>query len=95
MGSKPTSRVEALLYELCVGYGYCLSPDEEAALLTEPPGDVESFVDAVLLAYGQHPHATDRQIRADLSEIVRQWLFDDGRGKGSKSGLPRLPTPNG
>jgi hypothetical protein len=88
VGYKPTSRVEALLYDLCVTYGYCLPRTEEEALLANPPPDVDSFVDAVLIADGEDPNLTDKYLRRDLAEVVRDWLFDNGRGKGSRSGLP-------
>jgi len=88
MGSKPETRVEALLYDLCVTYGYCLPPNEQEALLSNPPQDVDSFVDAVLVAEGEDLSLFDKQMRSDLSDVVRDWLFDEGRGKESKSGLP-------
>jgi hypothetical protein len=92
VGHKPTTRLEALLDELCATYGYCLPSDQEAAILADPPQDLDldAFVDAVLLADGDDPGLTDKRIRAELSDVVRDWLFDDDRGKGTKSGLPRF-----
>jgi hypothetical protein len=55
VGSKPTTRLEALLDELCATYGYCLPSDQEAAILADPPQDLDAFVDAVLLADGDDP----------------------------------------
>ena len=96
MGYKPVTRVDALLGELCVKYGYCLPPDDQAALIAEPPQDVDAFVDAVLLAEGHdNPSLCNDETRRALGELVRDWLFDEGRGKGSKSGLPRLLPPDG
>jgi len=70
-------------------HGYCLPPDEQPTIINDPPQDVDAFVDAVLLADGhQNPSLCDKQTRLYLSELVREWLFDEGRGKGSKSGLP-------
>ena len=80
--------MEALLNELCAKYGHCLPPDEQAALIAEPPESLDAFVDAVLLAEGDDPAFYDKRVRLDLSEVVRDWLFDEGQGKGSKSGLP-------
>jgi hypothetical protein len=88
VGAKPTTRVEALLYELCAVYGYCLPPDKEAALVAEPPKEVDAFVDALVLAGGLPPSALDKRSRVELTKVVRDWLFDEGRGKGTKSGLP-------
>jgi hypothetical protein len=89
MGSKPANRLEALLIELCADYGYCLPPSEEAALIAAPPEELEAFVDAVLLAHGEIPELYDQRERHVLREVVRDWLFDEGEGKGSRSGLPR------
>jgi hypothetical protein len=91
---KPSSRAEALLYELCLTYGYCLPPDDEAALLADIPEDADAFVDAVLKAEGLDAMLLDRGQRHELREVIRDWLFDDGRGRGTKSGLPRLPFPD-
>jgi hypothetical protein len=93
MGSKPTTRVEALLDDLCLTYGYCLPPDHYEALLADPPQDVEALVYAVLVAEGEIPEGHDprlvnKRTRREVGDVVRDWLFDEGRGKGTKSGLP-------
>jgi hypothetical protein len=89
---KPNSRAEAALYELCVRYGYCINGDQEDAIIADPPHDADAFLDAVLRAEGyEHPELLDRHDRAPLMEVVRAWLFDDGQGRGTKSGLPRVP----
>jgi hypothetical protein len=80
--------MEALLDDLCRTYGYCLPPDEQEALLANPPQDVDAFVDAVLVAEGEDPALYDKRMRLELSDVIRDWLFDEGRGKGTKSGLP-------
>jgi len=86
--AKPTSRAEAALDELCGTYGYCLPVEKAEALLAEMPADAEAFVDAVLLGEGLDPTLIDKQQRHELVEVVRDWLFDAGRGRGTKSGLP-------
>lgn len=73
--------MEALLHGLCIGYGYCLPPDEQAALIAEPPQNEDAFVDAALVAEGLDPGALDKQERLALTELVREWLVDEGRGK--------------
>ena len=44
--SKPSSRAEAALDELCVRYGYCVPVDEIDALLAQAPENAEAFLDA-------------------------------------------------
>jgi hypothetical protein len=88
VGAKPETRVDALLYELCVVYGFCLPPDERDALIDEPPGDADSWVHAVLVAEGMDPALCDKKMHLYLGEMVQDWLFDNGHGKGTKSGLP-------
>jgi hypothetical protein len=86
--AKPETRVEGLLWDICVRYGFCLPPDEQAALIAAPPLDVDSFVDAVLVAEGRDPMLCDKHTRTYLNDAVRDWLFDEGQGKGTNSGLP-------
>jgi hypothetical protein len=88
IGTKPTTRVEALLWDLCATYGRCLPSEQQAALLVDPPQTADAFVDAVLRAEGDDPATYDRHARADLTAVVADWLFDDGTGKGTRSGLP-------
>jgi hypothetical protein len=89
--SKPESCADAALDELCVKYGYCVLGEKAEALLANVPEDADAFVDALLIAEGSNPTLLDKRERHELSEVVRDWLFDDGRGRGTKSGLPRLP----
>jgi hypothetical protein len=45
-------------------------------------------VDAVVAAEGRDPIMLDKRERLDMSDLVRDWLFDDGQGRGTRSGLP-------
>lgn len=88
---KPKSLVEAALDELCVTYGYCISREQRDAIIADLPDEADAFLDAVLRADGyEHPELLDRHDRAPLMDVVRAWLFDDGQGRGAKSGLPRV-----
>ena len=89
--SKPASRGEAALQELCEKHGYCLSGTKAEALLADVPEAADTFIDAVLIAEGRNPTLIDEGERYELREVVRDWLFADGKGRGAKSGLPRLP----
>ena len=57
-------------------------------LIDNPPETSDAFVDAVLRAEGLDPSSLDKHARVALSDVVRDWLFDEGRGKGTRSGLP-------
>jgi hypothetical protein len=48
-------------------------------------------VEAILIAEGYDPILADQQVRRWVSEAVRKWIFDDGRRKGTTSGLPLMP----
>jgi hypothetical protein len=76
--SKPASRVEAALRELCEKYGYCLPGEKTDALLGQLPEDADAFVDAVLMAEGRDPTLIDKGERRELRDVFRDWLFDDG-----------------
>jgi hypothetical protein len=92
---KPASRAEAVLNELSL-QGYCLPRARQERILAEPPESPDDFLDAVLAGEfnrdEMHPSLdVDTQTRKALLAIVTDWLFDDGRGRGTKSGLPRFP----
>jgi len=86
VGSRPESRREALLHELCVHYGYC--NDLGAKVLTNARSS-EDVVQAVLVAEGLDPATFDRKIQASLLAAVDDWLFDP-QGRGGKSKLRRV-----
>jgi hypothetical protein len=89
---NPKSLAEAALYDLCVRYGHCINGYQQDAIIADLPDDADAFLDAVLRAEGyEHPELLDRHDRARLMEVVSAWLFDDGQGRGTTSGLPRLP----
>jgi hypothetical protein len=72
-----------------------LTPDDYERLVQEPPVDRAAFIDAMLVAEGYDAGLADEQLRQWVSDAVDDWIFDDGRGRGSKSGLPLLPGGSG
>lgn len=90
--ARPESCAEALLWDLCARFGYCLGNEQGAAILANVPDTPEEFVDAVLRAEGREPAVVDKNHRSQLCDLARDWLFDDGNGRGSRSCLPRLPA---
>nr|WTA70795.1 hypothetical protein OHB51_17245 [Micromonospora sp. NBC_00855] len=70
------SNVRRLLNELCVKLGFCLPPDEIRRLEASPPGDVDSFTDAVFEAEGMGDMSyTDlrRQVRGIVDQHMSRW----------------------
>ena len=90
--TKPSSRVEAALYELCVTHGCCLPGERNDELIADPPGDPDAFLDAVLNAEGNDPKLLSKARREQLRQVIADWLFDEESGRGIKSGLPRQPS---
>jgi len=99
MTPKPDSCAEHVLYELCVRHGYCLPPGREDKILAEPPESPDAFLDAVLAGEldrdEMNPnYDVDKRMRKVLLAFITDWLFDEGRGRGTQSGLPRFPEPS-
>ncbi|MBG6092026.1 hypothetical protein [Actinomadura viridis] len=68
--------VPSLLHELCVDLGFCLPPDDQAALRASPPPDVDAFTEAVYRAEGLDP-SDDRDLWRQVRERVAR-AFDEG-----------------
>jgi len=96
MSPKPDSCAEHVLHELSA-HGYCLPPERADKILAEPPHSPDAFLDAVLAGEldrdEMNPnYDVDKSTRKLLLAFITDWLFDDGRGRGTKSGLPRFPN---
>ncbi|HQW29724.1 MAG TPA: hypothetical protein PK529_11100 [Verrucomicrobiales bacterium] len=70
-------QVEAILYDLCVVFGFCLPPDEQARLRELPPNEVDAFTDTVIRAEGLNPDVdvplrSRRQMKATVAEHFRK-----------------------
>lgn len=73
------SGVEQLLADLCVGWGFCLPPNEIRRLCESPPTTVDSFTDAVFEAEGMGDMSyTDlrRQVRDVVARHMNGWPAD-------------------
>ena len=90
--SGPESCAEAALLELCANYGYCGASQKAVEFLATIADDPDAWVDAVLAAEGIEPPLADKEARGQVRVVICDWLFDDGRGRGTKSGLPRFPS---
>jgi hypothetical protein len=81
--------------ELCVSEGYCLPPERHERILADPPESADAY--AVLTGEldrdEMHPsYDVDKQTRKALLVFITDWLYDEGHGRGAKSGLPRFPA---
>lgn len=59
-----------LLYTLCVKLGFCLPPADARRLKDHPPGDVQSFTDAVYRAEGLDPLTADGTVYRQVRDVV-------------------------
>ena len=72
--------VDQLLYELCVGWGFCLPPADNRRLREDPPLDADAFTDAVLAAEGYGDMAytdTRRMVHDVVDRHMRTWAQGD------------------
>ena len=86
------SRAELALAELCSKLGYCISPDEQDAILRNPPSDAEAFIDAVLVAEGRDLNIVLKQERRPMLDIVNRWAVYGGHGPDSVRNRPGFPS---
>lgn len=71
------AQVEALLYELCVVLGFCLPPEANERLKSDPPADVDEFADAVIRAEGLDPYADiSLNLRRDVCARIAKHFRD-------------------
>jgi|LNFM01.1.fsa_nt_gb hypothetical protein len=80
--------MDALLVELCIKHGWCLTPADHDALVMGGTGGSESIVRQILAAEFGEDHIVDGRTRMWLEGLVDDWLFDP-HGRGAGSGLPR------
>jgi hypothetical protein len=62
--------VDRLLNDLCVDLGFCLPPDDQSRLRVNPPGDADTFTDAVFMAEGLDPLLADRHLWRTVRQRV-------------------------
>lgn len=62
-------KVQALLDELCVVLGFCLTPQARARLKEDAPVDVDSFTEAVFRAEGLEAGG-NRRLSRQVRDIV-------------------------
>ncbi|MGI5419879.1 hypothetical protein [Actinomadura luteofluorescens] len=72
----PREDIAHLLRDLCIDLGFCLPPQEQAALCDSPPADVDAFTKAVFRAEGldPSPHAS---LYAQVRKMVAKTFPND------------------
>ncbi len=89
MGHKPDCRIDGILHDLMVTWGWGMYGDL-SSLLANPPTTVDAFVNQLLIVDGQDPFLASRKDRNIARTIVVDWIFDPA-GRGARSGLPIVP----
>ncbi|MGN6693525.1 MAG: hypothetical protein ACTHN0_05055 [Aquihabitans sp.] len=70
MGTKPSSKEEAVLLDLCVRFGYCRPATEQIEILSRSDPAPADLVDAVIVAEGLDP--TTVRSRTQMVELAEQ-----------------------
>jgi hypothetical protein len=63
-----------LLEELCVDLGFCLPPSAQSEIVSDPPIDVDAFVDAVICAEGFEPSDVPKPLLQDMRNRVAKYF---------------------
>jgi hypothetical protein len=71
-----------LLSDLCVGLGFCLSPDENERLIATPPAEPEAFAKAVFLAERLDPSSDEALYQQVLERVIK--AFDRHKSESKK-----------
>jgi hypothetical protein len=59
-----------LLSRLCTRLGFCLRPEAQARLVSDPPEDVDTFTAAVFRAEGLDVATPDRRLYREVKSMV-------------------------
>ena len=76
-------RVAAMLYELCLKYGYCLPPEANQRLENDPPRTIDGFLDEVARVEGIDPRTLGH--RDQLRAIVERYFVAEAEAARSRS----------
>ena len=71
------SKIEWLMEDLCVKFGFCLPLTERDRLISSPPQSIDSFTDGVFVAEGLDPQFDDKDLRRVVRNRVRKYFEDE------------------
>lgn len=63
-------QVRFLLATLCEKLGYCLPPQEQERIASNPPLTVYEFTEAVFVAEGDDPTSADKKMLNDVRTVI-------------------------
>ena len=69
--------LDQLLWDLCVELGYCLSPTDEAVIVSDPPTDPRRFAELVMELEVGGPGDSE-MFEAVLERVCRAFLKEAG-----------------
>ena len=73
-------QIEQLLSRLCVELGFCLEPQKENRIKSDPPSTIEEFTAAVFLAEGLDPSEVVPSLHRAVRELVRREITQNENG---------------
>lgn len=74
--------VGQLLNDLCMRLGYCLPPDDQQGIISDPPTPVDAFTDAVVTAEGFDPVLMATKQRRQVRRMVAAAFGESVRPSG-------------
>ena len=75
------SELPWLLDELCTELGFCLRPEQRAAIEASPPRSTKAFTDAVFAAEGIDPSDSKSlyaQVLKKVQQRIGEWMNEPG-----------------
>jgi hypothetical protein len=74
--------IKALLDDLCVQLGYCLPPDDQQRIISDPPESADAFTDAVVAAEGFDPALMAAEQRQEVRRMAAAAFGEPVRPSG-------------
>ena len=68
------TRIESLMEDLCIQYGFCLPPAEYTRLVSSPPASIDAFTDAVFVAEGLDLQFADTRLRKQVRDRIAAYF---------------------
>jgi hypothetical protein len=76
--------VAKLLNDLCVQLGYCLRPEDQQRIVSDPPSSVDAFTDAVVKPKG----STQSSWLPSNANRFGEWLLPPSVSRSDRAAAP-------